>query len=303
MTLRTGLLLTLSFVVPPIRPAFHDNSLSFAATVAGTIIVSKVAYDAISLFDMYKLPELYNRFFVKQPLLTPDPSIKIGLLKICGDIFGVHPYIEKIEACAQDDSIKALIVYIDSNGGSPGNAELIFRELCHLKTKKPVIVVIDGVCYSGGYMIACAADHIIATSSAEVGNIGTRCTIKYFTESPEETIGGEKGKTKTEYLVAGKFKVTGCNLYEKPTEEERAYMQDLVDQHNEIFCEMVAQARGLSLDKKHEWADGKLFVAKRACELGLIDSCGSWTDAQQVALDLIKKRDPNANGPLKIVAF
>jgi len=303
MLLRNTILAAIFLATPPAQATFYENPFALAATVAGTVVVSKFAYDTISLIDTYQLPNLYEKLFVRKQMVAPAPTINVGFLKIDGFINDVQQYIEKIETYKNDPTIQGLLVTIFSTGGCAGSSELLYRELVNFRKYKPVVVYIDTVCLSAGYMVACGADYIITTSAACVGGIGTIRTIKHFIENPKYTSDEEEGVLETSYIKAGKYKAVG-NPYSPLTESEKSYFQELVNKDYDIFCRMVADARGLSFAERDTWANGKEFIAEDdALKLGLIDGFGSWTDAGEKILELIMKKDPNAHGPLKIVAI
>lgn len=298
---RDAYFISMIFLIAPIA-SIHTNfyndrydSLAFIATVATTVAVSKLAYDWVSFFDSNQLPALYNKLFSKQPL----PSvINVGYLDISGDIDNVADYVTKISFYKEDPLVQGLLIHINSGGGNPGSAELLHRELRSFG--KPIVAFFDQHCFSGAYLVATAADHIIASSVAEVGSIGVLSTHKYFSEEPKLRWDNEEGKAKTEVVVAGAYK-NGWNLYEPFSDIVRTKQQEIINRTYDFFCSAVADARELSLDTRDIWADGNWFLVPEAIEIGLIDSCGSWTDAQNVLLALIKQKNPNAVGPLKII--
>lgn len=300
---RDAYFLCMIFLITPtasIHTNFYNDrydSLSFIATVATTVAVSKLAYDAAASID--QLPKLYNRLFSKQSIAMP--TTKVGILVINDFIDNVHEYIEKLYQCKEDPFIQGLIVVISSSGGLAGPSELLYRQLREFGKYKPIVVYIEHICLSAGYMVAAAADHIMSTSSAIVGSIGSLRILRHFTEKPKLTIDNEEGLATIEIVASGKYKGV-VNFYKPLTDEGKKYLQDILDKDYDLFCRMVADARGLSYEQRTEWAEGKEFIADPdGLRLGLVDSCGSFDDAQDVLFALIKQKNPNANGPLQLV--
>jgi protease-4 len=212
------------------------------------------------------------------------PKTEVGMLKVSGIIKNAGSYIKHIHNFLKSTNIKALLVKIDSPGGFSGSSQAIFNELKKFKEKKPVVVLVEDVCTSGAYYIASAGHYIIVTPSSMIGSIGT---ILGFQGLPLPNLEDlmDDWKIKFEYIQAGKFKTAG-NLLRKNTPEELAHLQSVVDDTYNQFIKDIAQARGLSIEKKHEWADGKIFTGNQALKIKLVDKLGSMQDA----IDELKKQ-------------
>jgi protease IV len=206
------------------------------------------------------------------------PKTDVGLLKLDGALYDSSYYLKKIEAFSKDDSIKGLIIKINSPGGMPGSAQAIFAELKKLKKRKPVIAVVENICASGAYYVATAADKIIANPSALVGSVGV------ILELPNVKDLLNSWKIKYSYIQSGKYKTAGSPLKET-SGEETAYLQKLSDSTYAQFVKDVAESRNLSEKDFTKWADGKIFTGTQALELKLIDQLGTIQDG----IDVIKK--------------
>ena len=158
-----------------------------------------------------------------------------------------------------------------------GTGQAIYNEIMELKKiyPKPVIVLVENVCASGGYYIACAADHIIASPMALVGSIGV--AMPYFFQFKEFA---EYHKIKYVPLAAGEYK-NSTNPFTEITPEQKQMLQSVLDDSYEQFAADIAEHRNLSLDTKNEWANGKIFNGRQALKLGLIDELGSATQVTQ----------------------
>lgn len=178
--------------------------------------------------------------------------------------------IRYIHSADEDPSVKAIVVRINSPGGSVVASDEIYSELN--KVDKPVIVSMGDVAASGGYYIACAADHIFANPATLTGSIGVYSQIP----NAEELL--KKLGIEVLILRSGPSKAAG-NLFEKMSEEDLAIIQAMVDEIHEMFVDIVAQGRDLPVEKVRELADGRGYTGKQALELGLIDELGNLPEA------------------------
>jgi protease-4 len=162
-------------------------------------------------------------------------------------------------------------------GGASGTSQTIFDELKALKKShpKPVVVLIENICASGGYNIACAADYIIAPGSAIVGSIGA--SMPYLFNVKELL---EKFNIKYTPIKAGSYKNV-TNPFVDLSEQEKSLLQNVADDSYEQFVLEVSDNRKLSHETSKDWADGKIFTGKQAKSLGLIDEIGSLENAIQ----------------------
>lgn len=239
----------------------YENSWQIAVAIAGTVALTKGAYDAISYFDEMFLPFCQFKF---EELLYKKPKLRnktpVAFLEFQGDIGGelYDNFLRKLEQCALDDSIKGVFVRIDSGGGCPAESSGIYQELAELRKIKPVVAFVTCYCCSGAYYVACGATRILAVPEAFIGSIGVWREVVCFTDTIQGKFGPEKGQVEHKFIKTGKYKIIG-NLYEPLTDDERAYLQRLNDQTYDAFCKVVELERGLEPDKRAIWADGKIF--------------------------------------------
>lgn len=213
-----------------------------------------------------------------------EPKTAVGVLKLRGVLYDSTYYINQLTKYFKNDEIKAILLKIECPGSASGTGEIIFSELQTLKKlhPKPVIALVENVCASGGYWIACAADHIIAPSTAIVGSIGA-----YFPYLFQLQGFMEHHHIGYETIQAGSYK-TMLDPFTNMTPEQQAYLQTVLDSSYKQFTQSVAHTRNLSLTNIHEWGDGKIFTGAQAHQLGLIDELGG---AHQ-AIVAIKERAP-----------
>ena len=201
---------------------------------------------------------------------------KVAVIDIRGIISRSDATIKLLHTYRDDQSIKAIIVRIDSPGGSVAPVQEIYSEL--KKIEKPIVASMGGSAASGGYYIACAADTIVANPGTLTGSIGV---IMQFTQ-----LKGLYDKVGLGHKVikSGDFKDTGSPFREL-TEQERAVLQSTVDDVYNQFVDTIFEARGdlLTRDEVVELADGRIFSGKQALDSKLLDQLGNLPDAIEIA--------------------
>jgi len=216
-------------------------------------------------------------------LLSGDSSFssgdKVAVLRVEDIILDSQIYLESLDAIAKDDSVKALVVRIDSPGGAVGPSQEIFSELKKLGKELPIVASIGGVGASGGYYIACAAQKIYANPGAITGSIGV---IAQFA-SYEKLL--DWAMIDVEVIKSGKYKDVGSS-FRKMNEADKQYIQQLIDNVYEQFKSAVADARDLDTKQIDKVADGKIYTGEQALNLKLIDELGTINDAIRMAGDL-----------------
>lgn len=202
---------------------------------------------------------------------------KIGLIRVEGPIWTSSPVVDEIIEFGRDDSIKALIVRIDSPGGVVAPAQEIYEELRKVSARgKPVVASMGGVAASGGYYIACGADSIVANPGTLTGSIGV---IMRFPQA-EELL--KKIGISYEVVKTGDYKDIG-SISRPLTPEERELLTELLDDVYDQFVSVIATERGMTREYVEEFADGRLFTGRQAYEMGLVDTLGNFQDAIMLA--------------------
>jgi len=191
----------------------------------------------------------------------------IARVKISGLIRGNQDRVEALERLGRS-SARAVIVHIDSPGGTTAGAEQLHDALVQLKAKKPMVVVVDGLAASGGYIAALASDHIIAQSSSLVGSIGVLVQYPNFTDLLK-TVGVKVEDVKSSPLKAAP------NGFEPTSPEARAALAAIVMDSYEWFRGLVRNGRKLDGPALERVTDGRVFTGRQALELRLIDEIGN----------------------------
>ena len=193
-------------------------------------------------------------------------SGSIARVNIEGLIRSDQQRVEALERL-EKSSAAAVIVHINSPGGTTAGSEQLYDALVRLKAKKPLVVVVDGLAASGGYIGALASDHIIAQQSSLVGSIGVLFQFPNFTELMK-TVGVKVEEVKSSPLKAAP------NGFEPTSPEARAALDALVKDSYAWFRGLVKTRRGMDDALLEKVADGRVFTGRQAVDLKLIDQLG-----------------------------
>ena len=197
---------------------------------------------------------------------------------------GSDRFAEEFRELRDDDSIKAIVLRVNSPGGSATASEVILREILLTKKEKPVIVSMGNVAASGGYWIAAGADRIFAEESTITGSIGVFGLLSNIQE-----IANEHGVT-WDVVTTGKFADIGSNVRPK-TEAELAIYQKSVDKTYRLFLKKVARYRNLPIKQVKDIAKGRIWSGKDAVEIGLVDRIGGLESAIAYAAETAELGD------------
>src|SRR4051812_37204653 len=205
---------------------------------------------------------------------------KVAIIPIDGEILGSRDTIDALHRYAKNDSVKAIIMRINSPGGAIAPSQEIYEEIRNVRARsgKPIIASLDSVAASGGYYIASACDRIVANPGSITGSIGV---ILQWMEIKDLLAWA---KIKPETITAGTFKATG-SPYDALTDAQRAYLQHVVAQLHSQFIRAVADGRKgkMTVDDVTRVADGRIFTGEEAMALKLVDQLGSLDDAVALA--------------------
>lgn len=221
----------------------------------------------------------------KRPKTDSD---HVGVLVASGEIvdgeaglgtIGGDSLAKLVKQAASDDSIKALVLRVDSPGGSMFASEVVFEQLQQLKSKgKPLIVSMSSVAASGGYYISMMADEIWASESTITGSIGVGALIPTFNRSLAAIGINIDGFGTTQ--LSGQF---------RPDRElgadARESLQMMIDEAYRVFVGKVADQRGMSLARARDLAEGRVWIGTDALELGLVDELGDLGPAIEAAAE------------------
>jgi protease-4 len=219
----------------------------------------------------------------------------IYILKLEDTILSSEKIVNDLRNLEKNDFVKAIILRINSPGGTIGASQEIYLELKRFKEKtgKKLVCSIENVGASGAYYVSLACDKVIALPGSIVGSIGV---ISFFF-TVEDLL--KYLKVKPYIVKSGKFKDTG-SPFRQPNEQDMKYLEDIVVKLFQQFKKDVVEVRPALKDKIDEIADGRVFTGKEALELGLIDYVGTFSDAVTVAKELAGiKEEPKLIFPEK----
>lgn len=197
---------------------------------------------------------------------------KVAILPISGLITDSEATIEQLKKFAKDDSVKAIVVRLNTPGGGVGPSQEIYEEVRKIRGKKVVVASMGALAASGGYYIACGTDKIFANPGTITGSIGVLMQFVNVKDLIEKI--GVKGFV----IKSGSFKDAGSPVRDM-TPEERKLLQSVIDNVHSQFVNAVAEGRKLPREAVLEIADGRILSGEQAKELGLVDMLGNQEDA------------------------
>jgi protease IV len=199
---------------------------------------------------------------------------KIGVVDLDGVILDPNEIVGQLQRFADDDSIKAIIIHVNSPGGGVAASEEIYREVKRIRDEKKKLIVssIETVGASGAYYVSSATNKIYADNGSVVGSIGVIAEWVNYGDLMRWA------KLKPELLKVGEFKDTGDPTREL-TPAERVYMQGLIDNMYGQFVQAVADGRHVKVSDIKPIADGRVWTGEQALSLHLIDQIGDFRTA------------------------
>src|SRR5215468_8168343 len=199
---------------------------------------------------------------------------KIGVVDLEGVILDPSDVVDQLRKFADDDSIKAIIIHVNSPGGGVAASEEIYREVKRIRDekKKRIVAAIETVGASGAYYVSSATNKIYADSGSIVGSIGVIAEWVNYGELLRWA------KLKQEVLKVGEFKDTGDPRREL-TPAERQYLQGLIDNMYSQFVHAVAEGRHTKVSDIKQIADGRVWTGEQALNMHLVDQIGDFRNA------------------------
>ena len=233
-------------------------------SILGLVFLISYVAGRLSLFEGRRLP------------LSSD---KIAVIPIQGVLSDSSDILRQFKQYKDKADVKALVLRIESPGGTVVAAQEIYGEIRKLREEKVVLASMGNVAASGGYYVACAAEEIVANPGTLTGSIGV------ISEYPNIEELMKKVGLKSKVLKSGRFKDLG-NPTREMTAQEKAILQDLIDDIHRQFIRDVAKGRGKSVEEIEPLADGRVFTGEQAKANGLVDRLGNFQDAIDRAAEL-----------------
>jgi protease-4 len=219
---------------------------------------------------------------------TFSTSGSIARINIEGLIRSDQDRVEALERLEKSQAA-AVVVHINSPGGTTAGSEQLYDSLVRLKAKKPLVVVVEGLAASGGYITAIAADHIVAQQSSLVGSIGVLFQFPNFTDLLK-TVGVKVEEVKSSPLKAAP------NGFEPTSQEARDALDALVKDSYAWFKDLVKTRRGMDEAQLEKVSDGRVFTGRQAVGLKLIDELG---DEKTAVTWLVEQKNVKKDLPVR----
>ena len=241
------------------------------------LIERKRTKNQLAKWKIFALALILVIFFVGRSELPSSKSFSKSSFPVADHIASIRiddvimddlDRVRKLEKIEDNDNIKALIVNINSPGGSVVGSEMLYNSLRRISKEKPVVVIMGSVAASGGYLAALGGDYIIAHNGTLTGSIGVIMQSAEVTELAE-MVGVKFHNFKSNELKAAP------NPMEKLTPEVKEVTMESINEVYDFFTEIVAERRKLDLDYVRKIADGRVYSGRRAHALKLIDAIGN----------------------------
>jgi protease-4 len=210
-------------------------------------------------------------------VVTHGSGEKIAVVEVYGPIRSSTETNRQLKEYADDTSIRAILVRVDSPGGGVVASQEIYEQIRDVRDGgKPVIVSMGSLAASGGYYIACGATRIVANRGTLTGSIGV---IAEFLQLREAL---DKLGVDVKIIKSGRLKDAGAPVKEM-TKEDEQYFQSLMDEVHLQFADVVIEERGMARPEVMALADGRVFTGEDAVAKGLVDTIGTFEDAVTIA--------------------
>jgi protease-4 len=208
------------------------------------------------------------------PMVGAD---KVALVKVEGLLSSSESIVDELHGYADDHSIKAIVIRIDTPGGGVVVSQEIYNAVKNAKKEgKKIVVSMGTVAASGGYYVAAAADKIVANPGTLTGSLGVKMEFANIEKLLEKI--GVKGQV----VKAGEYKDIG-SPFRDMTVQEKKLLQDVIDDVHSQFIEAVAEGRKLPIADVRAIADGRIFTGRQALKLKLVDELGDLDDSIRIA--------------------
>jgi protease-4 len=204
----------------------------------------------------------------------------VAVVELIEPIMSSERVVQQLKRFRENSSVRAIVLRIESPGGGVSASQEIYEEVKKTRAYgKPIVVSMGSVAASGGYYIAIGASRIVANPGSVVGSIGVISQFMHVNDLLTKI-----GVTSTT-IKSGSLKDAG-SPYRQPTAEDKRYFQEMVDDIYDQFVSAVAEERKLDKAQVKKIADGRVFTGRKAYELKLIDTLGTYQDAITIAAEM-----------------
>ena len=222
-----------------------------------------------------------NSDFSLSSLTEAKTENAVGVVELVGEIITADKFSANLKKQIEDEQIKAVVVRIDSPGGTVGASEEIYREIKEANTKKPVVCSLGNLAASGGLFASQGCEKIVTNKGTITGSIG----VVMMLPNVSTFLNGLGVGMNT--IKSGEFKDAG-SPFKQMTEADKQVFQSVVMLAYEQFVSVIADSRGLPIENVKSFADGRVILGEEARRLGLVDEFGGIREAARIALKKAK---------------
>ncbi|MFA6457682.1 MAG: signal peptide peptidase SppA [Bacteroidota bacterium] len=249
--------------------------------------MSKTAKWLVGIFSfiiIFFLIVVFSVMFFLSESDTEDVSTgtagTIAIVELNEPIISSERVVQQIKRFRENSSVKAIVLRVESPGGGVSASQEIYEEVKKTRNSgKPIVVSMGSVAASGGYYVAMGASKIVANPGSITGSIGVISQFMHVNGLLDKI-----GVTSTT-IKSGKLKDAG-SPFRAPNEEDKRYFQEMIDDVYDQFVSTVAKERKLEKAVVKRYADGRVFTGRKAYELKLIDTLGTYQDAIKIAAQM-----------------
>lgn len=264
---------------------FADNNITVEMGLIDSLVYEQDVKEIIKN-EFGKNADFVGVNYMSKVNVTSDFSAnKIAVLYANGDIDGnsdssmdSEEIVKELNKLAKNDKVKAVVLRVNSPGGSAYGSEQMWYAAQQLKSKKPLIVSMGAYAASGGYYMSCMADTIVAENTTLTGSIGI------FGMMPDIQGLTDKLGLDVDIVKTHNYSDLG-NVFRPMTQNEKNLMQNQVNRGYDLFVKRCADGRGIPENRIREIAEGRVWLGKDALNLGLVDVIGGLDEAVEIAAE------------------
>lgn len=264
---------------------FADNDITVEMGLIDSLVYEQDVKEIIKN-EFGKNADFVGVNYMSKVNVTSDFSAnKIAVLYANGDIDGnsdssmdSEEIVKELNKLAKNDKVKAVVLRVNSPGGSAFGSEQMWYAAQQLKSKKPLIVSMGAYAASGGYYMSCMADTIVAENTTLTGSIGI------FGMMPDIQGLTDKLGLDVDIVKTHNYSDLG-NIFRPMTQNEKNLMQNQVNRGYDLFVKRCADGRGIPENRIREIAEGRVWLGKDALNLGLVDVIGGLDEAVEIAAE------------------
>ncbi len=210
-----------------------------------------------------------------------EPGLRtnsVAVVELSGEILTSKEFIKELREQANNSKVSGIVVKIDSPGGAVGASEEMYRAIKRARDKKPVVCSLGSIAASGGLYASMGCEKIVSNMGTITGSIGVIMMAPNFKDLTKN-IG-----FKMNIIKSGALK-DAASPFRDMTEQDRKYLQGIINQSYEQFVNVIATSRGLEVKDVKKFSDGRIILGEEAVKLGLVDKIGGEYEAAKMILE------------------